>query len=163
MKDFKNLDRALCDGTTNGFVKIITKSNSDKILGATIVGPQAGDMICQISVAMANKLGRRENKIRIGWSGEGYISVPDVCGVIQAFRWSVQAQTTDTQDQNIPTRDNKDAEMRRIISLLSRNSGYSVICVGGHIQSHFRIDHFPLEIATFTFVGHTSHRWVQAV
>lgn len=66
MKDFKNLDRALCDGTTNGFVKIITKSNSDKILGATIVGPQAGDMICQISVAMANKLGRRENKIRIG-------------------------------------------------------------------------------------------------
>lgn len=59
-KDFKHLDRALCDGTSNGFVKILTKSNSDKIVGATIVGPQAGDMITQISVAMANKLGRLE-------------------------------------------------------------------------------------------------------
>ena len=45
MKSYEKLDRAICDGTENGFVKILTKKGSDKILGCTIVGPQAGDMI----------------------------------------------------------------------------------------------------------------------
>ena len=56
-KDFKDLDRAICDSATNGFIKILTPTSSDKILGATIVGPHAGDMIGTISCSMVNKVG----------------------------------------------------------------------------------------------------------
>ena len=58
MKPFDKLDRAICDGTENGFVKILTKKGTDKILGCTIVGPSAGDMIGEISAAMHNKIGK---------------------------------------------------------------------------------------------------------
>jgi len=40
-----------------GFVKIHTKKGTDKIVGATIVAENAGDMISEISVAMKNKIG----------------------------------------------------------------------------------------------------------
>jgi pyruvate/2-oxoglutarate dehydrogenase complex dihydrolipoamide dehydrogenase (E3) component len=55
-RPYKELDRALCDGATKGFVKILTRKGSSKILGATVVGGPAGDMICQITMAMYNKL-----------------------------------------------------------------------------------------------------------
>ncbi len=45
------------DGEENGFVKIHVKKGSDEILGATIVARHAGEMIGEISVAMAAKLG----------------------------------------------------------------------------------------------------------
>jgi len=51
-KTFEHLDRAILEGETEGFVKIHTKKGTDKILGATIVGPHAGDMISEISVAI---------------------------------------------------------------------------------------------------------------
>ena len=54
---FEKVDRAIADGETEGFVKIHARSGSDEILGATIVGPHAGDMISEISVAMAGKVG----------------------------------------------------------------------------------------------------------
>lgn len=49
-------DRAICESET-GFVKIHCKKGSDKILGSTIVGGPAGDMICSVASAMYNKIG----------------------------------------------------------------------------------------------------------
>jgi pyruvate/2-oxoglutarate dehydrogenase complex dihydrolipoamide dehydrogenase (E3) component len=57
LQPFEKVDRAITDGETEGFVKIHVRRGSDEILGATIVGPHAGDMISEISVAMAGKVG----------------------------------------------------------------------------------------------------------
>jgi pyruvate/2-oxoglutarate dehydrogenase complex dihydrolipoamide dehydrogenase (E3) component len=54
---FDKVDRAIIDGEEEGFVKIHVKKGSDKILGATIVAPHAGDMIGQITLAMVNNIG----------------------------------------------------------------------------------------------------------
>ncbi len=56
-KDFSDVDRAIAEGEEVGFVKIHTKKGSDQIVGATIVGSHAGDMISEISVAMAGGVG----------------------------------------------------------------------------------------------------------
>ncbi|MDH5756951.1 MAG: mercuric reductase [Nitrospinota bacterium] len=50
-------DRAIVDGENEGFVKVVTKKGSDRILGATIVAAHAGEMIGEISVAMAAGMG----------------------------------------------------------------------------------------------------------
>lgn len=50
-------DRALAEGETEGFVKVVVKKGTDKILGATIVASHAGEMINEISVAMAAGMG----------------------------------------------------------------------------------------------------------
>jgi pyruvate/2-oxoglutarate dehydrogenase complex dihydrolipoamide dehydrogenase (E3) component len=50
-------DRAQADGETDGFVKVVVKKGTDKILGATIVAAHAGEMINEISVAMAGGMG----------------------------------------------------------------------------------------------------------
>jgi pyruvate/2-oxoglutarate dehydrogenase complex dihydrolipoamide dehydrogenase (E3) component len=55
--DFKDVDRALADGETNGFLKILYKEGSDEILGATIVASHAGEMISEITTAIAHKIG----------------------------------------------------------------------------------------------------------
>ena len=51
---FGEVDRAILDGETEGFVKIHTVQGSDEILGATIVARNAGDLISQISQAMTH-------------------------------------------------------------------------------------------------------------
>jgi pyruvate/2-oxoglutarate dehydrogenase complex dihydrolipoamide dehydrogenase (E3) component len=62
---FKQVDRALAEGDTEGFVKIHVRRGSGQILGATIVGTGAGDMISEITVAMVHKipLGKLANVI----------------------------------------------------------------------------------------------------
>ncbi len=50
-------DRAQAEGDTEGFVKVVVKKGTDKILGATIVAAHAGEMINEISVAMAAGMG----------------------------------------------------------------------------------------------------------
>lgn len=52
-----NVDRALADGETEGFVKILHKRGSDQILGATIVARHAGEMISEITLAIVTKQG----------------------------------------------------------------------------------------------------------
>lgn len=42
---FEENDRSILEGQTEGFVKIHVKRGTDNILGATIVGDGAGDMI----------------------------------------------------------------------------------------------------------------------
>jgi pyruvate/2-oxoglutarate dehydrogenase complex dihydrolipoamide dehydrogenase (E3) component len=57
MQRLDDVDRAIADGETEGFVKVLVKKGSGSILGATIVATHAGEMISEISVAMTNKLG----------------------------------------------------------------------------------------------------------
>lgn len=52
-------DRAILESSNVGFVKIITKKESDEIVGATIVADRAGDIINEISLAMKEKIGMR--------------------------------------------------------------------------------------------------------
>ncbi|MDR3632123.1 MAG: mercuric reductase [Desulfocapsaceae bacterium] len=54
------VDRALVDGESEGFVKVLVRRGTDRILGATIVGSHAGDLINEISVAMAGKVGLKK-------------------------------------------------------------------------------------------------------
>jgi len=53
IKHFHEVDRAVLDGEDEGFVKVHTRSGKDRIVGATIVARHAGDMISEISAAMA--------------------------------------------------------------------------------------------------------------
>lgn len=51
------VDRAITDREKEGFVKIMHQQGGDRILGATIVAPHAGEMISEITAAMVNKIG----------------------------------------------------------------------------------------------------------
>ena len=52
-----DLDRAIADGEAHGFVKVITPRGKDTILGVTIVGHHAGDLIAEYVLAMKYNLG----------------------------------------------------------------------------------------------------------
>lgn len=52
-----DLDRAICDSEDHGLVKVLTKPNSDKILGVTIVGAHASDIIAEYILAMKQGIG----------------------------------------------------------------------------------------------------------
>ncbi|PQO33237.1 FAD-containing oxidoreductase [Blastopirellula marina] len=54
---FTENDRAILAGETEGLVKVHVKKNTDKIVGATIVAPHAGEMISEITLAMTHGLG----------------------------------------------------------------------------------------------------------
>ncbi len=51
------VDRAILDGETEGFARIHVKKGTDRIVGATIVAENAGDMIAQIAQAMTHGSG----------------------------------------------------------------------------------------------------------
>ena len=53
--DLKNVDRSILDGHTSGFAKIYTKEGTSRVLGATVVGPSAGEMIGEITLLMNAK------------------------------------------------------------------------------------------------------------
>ncbi len=55
--DLSELDRAIVDGATNGFVKVLTVPGKDKILGVTIVGEQAAELLAEYVLAMKYNLG----------------------------------------------------------------------------------------------------------
>jgi len=50
-------DRAVAAGETEGFVQIQVQEGTDKIIGATIVADQAGDLINEITLAMVHNIG----------------------------------------------------------------------------------------------------------
>jgi pyruvate/2-oxoglutarate dehydrogenase complex dihydrolipoamide dehydrogenase (E3) component len=54
---FDDVDRAITDGETHGFVKVHVKKGTDQILGATIVAQKAGEMISELTLAMVGKVG----------------------------------------------------------------------------------------------------------
>ncbi|MCM0032960.1 FAD-dependent oxidoreductase [Sandarakinorhabdus limnophila] len=51
------LDRAIADSATTGFVKVLTPPGKDRILGATIVGDHAGELLAEYVLAMKHGLG----------------------------------------------------------------------------------------------------------
>ena len=57
VREFKEVDRAVLDGEEDGFVKFHVRKGHDEILGATIVARHAGEIISEISVAMAARIG----------------------------------------------------------------------------------------------------------
>ena len=52
-----DLDRAIADSAAQGFVKVLTVPGKDKILGVTIVGLHAGDLLAEYVLAMKHGLG----------------------------------------------------------------------------------------------------------
>ena len=52
-----DLDRAIADDDALGFVKVLTVPGKDRILGVTIVGPHAGELIAEYVLAMKHGLG----------------------------------------------------------------------------------------------------------
>ena len=55
--DLAQLDRAVTDGAARGMVKVLTPPGKDRILGVTIVGGEAGEMIAPFALAMRHGLG----------------------------------------------------------------------------------------------------------
>jgi pyruvate/2-oxoglutarate dehydrogenase complex dihydrolipoamide dehydrogenase (E3) component/uncharacterized membrane protein YdjX (TVP38/TMEM64 family) len=55
--DLSDLDRAIADGDANGMVKVLTAAGTDRILGAAIIGPQAGELITEYVTAMKYNFG----------------------------------------------------------------------------------------------------------
>ena len=51
------IDRAITDNATEGFIKVITPKNSDKILGVCIVGEHASELITEFVLAKTHGLG----------------------------------------------------------------------------------------------------------
>ena len=58
--DLAELDRALIEGESEGFVKILTPPGRDRLLGVTIVGHGAGEMLAPATLALRHRLGLRK-------------------------------------------------------------------------------------------------------
>ena len=55
--DWNDLDRAITDSETTGFIKVLTAAGKDKILGATVTGVHAGEVIHEVLVAAKHGIG----------------------------------------------------------------------------------------------------------
>ncbi len=55
--DIDDLDRAIADQEAHGFIKVLTVPGKDRILGVTIVGHHAGDLIAEYVMAMKYNIG----------------------------------------------------------------------------------------------------------
>ena len=86
-----DLDRAIADGEAHGLVKVITPPGSDKILGVTIAGEHAGDLLVEYVAAMKHGFGL--NKIL------GTIHIYPTLGEANKYAAGVwkKAQTTEQQ------------------------------------------------------------------
>jgi dihydrolipoamide dehydrogenase len=58
--DMDHHDRSLADGEAHGFIKVLTVPNKDKILGVTIVGYHAGELIGEFVFAMTHGMGLKK-------------------------------------------------------------------------------------------------------
>lgn len=56
-QEFRNVDRAVLDGDSEGFVRVHVRRGTDRLVGATVVGPHAGDLIGELTLAMNGGLG----------------------------------------------------------------------------------------------------------
>lgn len=55
--EFEDLDRAIADSEDHGFIKVLTVPGKDRILGVTIVGKHAADLISEYVLAMRHGIG----------------------------------------------------------------------------------------------------------
>ena len=58
--ELTHLDRAITDGANRGFVKILVKAGTDRILGATIVAAEAGELLAELVLAMKHGIGLKK-------------------------------------------------------------------------------------------------------
>jgi pyruvate/2-oxoglutarate dehydrogenase complex dihydrolipoamide dehydrogenase (E3) component len=73
---FRDVDRARLDGDTRGFLRVHFDRGSDRIVAATIVGPNAGDIVSQLSSAMSAGVG-------LGTLGEAIYPYPTYAEIIR--------------------------------------------------------------------------------
>lgn len=92
--DLEHVDRAILESEKEGFVKVHCLKGTDEILGATIVGPAAGDMISEITVAMHGRIG-------LGTLGRIIHPYPTIAEAIQGCgiqynrtQWATMGDTT---------------------------------------------------------------------
>ncbi|MBI4064578.1 MAG: mercuric reductase [Elusimicrobia bacterium] len=57
VQELRDVDRAILDGESEGFIKVHARQGTDQILGATIVARHAGEMIGEVTLAMTNGIG----------------------------------------------------------------------------------------------------------
>jgi pyruvate/2-oxoglutarate dehydrogenase complex dihydrolipoamide dehydrogenase (E3) component len=57
VQEMRHVDRAILDGDTEGFVEVLVRKGTDRIVGGTIVARHAGEMISELTLAMVGKLG----------------------------------------------------------------------------------------------------------
>ena len=86
-----DLDRAIADGEAHGLVKVITPPGSDKILGVTIAGEHAGDLLVEYVAAMKHGFGL--NKIL------GTIHIYPTLGEANKYAAGVWKKAQTTQQQ----------------------------------------------------------------
>lgn len=55
-----DLDRAICDSQAEGFIKVLTEPGKDRILGVTIVGALAGELLAEYVLAMKHGIGLKK-------------------------------------------------------------------------------------------------------
>ena len=55
--ELDELDRAIAEGEEHGWIKVLTPPGKDKILGVTIVGDHAGDLLAEFVLAMKHGIG----------------------------------------------------------------------------------------------------------
>jgi pyruvate/2-oxoglutarate dehydrogenase complex dihydrolipoamide dehydrogenase (E3) component len=58
--DLDDLDRGVAEGTTRGWVKVLTVPGKDRILGVSIVAPHAGELLAEFVLAMTHGLGLKQ-------------------------------------------------------------------------------------------------------
>lgn len=73
-QNLSGVDRAILEGKTNGFARVHVRKGTDKIVGATVVAENAGDLIAEITFAMTQGLGLA----KIGSSIHPYPTTSDV-------------------------------------------------------------------------------------
>ncbi|MEM6979329.1 MAG: mercuric reductase [Planctomycetota bacterium] len=73
-QDLSGVDRAILEGHTDGFARVHVRKGTDRIVGATVVAENAGDLIAEITLAMSNGLGLA----KIGSSIHPYPTTGDV-------------------------------------------------------------------------------------
>ena len=57
VQELGDVDRAVLDGEAEGFVKVLVRAGTDKILGATVVARHAGEMLPELTLAIGHGLG----------------------------------------------------------------------------------------------------------
>ncbi len=55
--DLAELDRAIAEGSGEGFIKVLTRPGSDRILGAVVVSRHGGELLAQFVLAMTHGIG----------------------------------------------------------------------------------------------------------
>jgi pyruvate/2-oxoglutarate dehydrogenase complex dihydrolipoamide dehydrogenase (E3) component len=57
VQELCQVDRAVLDGEADGFVKVVARAGSDRVLGATVVAAHAGEMLGELTLAVMGKVG----------------------------------------------------------------------------------------------------------